>query len=417
MRLQIKVSDDGLIEDAKFKTFGCLASNAPIATPQGYRAISDLRSGDEIWAWNGQITRNRVRFVRTRQVHWTRLRRIQFEQARPVYCTDDHVWWSADNRPICTNDLTVDQELLCMTENELRSINNVRQNQVFRLQASDRMRELNRVLDRTLLPQNTVSFKKSEGSKQRSSEAIRRLWQDPQYVQNWQRGMNAALSTRPTQLERKFIECFELARLDVRYVGNGEFWVNTSNGERLNPDFKVNGQRKLIEVYTSKMQLHMENRATPDWMIRKKAAYASAGFDSMFIDASELERCVIDVQRFIHNGIRITSVRRPRDMRSLRGMQRDGDLVTVYDLELEDGANVFFVQRAMSHNCGSAIAASSLAAEWLKGKTVDEAATIKNSQIAEELSLPPVKIHCSVLVEDAVKAAIADWRKKRLSFK
>jgi len=62
--------------------------------------------------------------------------------------------------------------------------------------------------------------------------------------------------------------------------------------------------------------------------------------------------------------------------------------------------------------CGSAIASSSLATEWLKGKTVDEASTIKNSQIAEELSLPPVKIHCSVLAEDAIKAAIADYQKK-----
>jgi nitrogen fixation NifU-like protein len=63
--------------------------------------------------------------------------------------------------------------------------------------------------------------------------------------------------------------------------------------------------------------------------------------------------------------------------------------------------------------CGSAIASSSLATEWLKGKTVDEAATIKNSMIVEELHLPPVKIHCSVLAEDAIKSAIADFRAKQ----
>jgi nitrogen fixation NifU-like protein len=63
--------------------------------------------------------------------------------------------------------------------------------------------------------------------------------------------------------------------------------------------------------------------------------------------------------------------------------------------------------------CGSAIASSSLATEWIKGKTIDEAATIQNSQIAEELSLPPVKIHCSVLAEDAIKAAVADFKKKQ----
>lgn len=63
--------------------------------------------------------------------------------------------------------------------------------------------------------------------------------------------------------------------------------------------------------------------------------------------------------------------------------------------------------------CGSAIASSSLATEWVKGMTVDQAMAIKNTQIVEELNLPPVKIHCSVLAEDAIKAAIADYKKKR----
>ena len=62
--------------------------------------------------------------------------------------------------------------------------------------------------------------------------------------------------------------------------------------------------------------------------------------------------------------------------------------------------------------CGSAIASSSLATEWLKGKTIDEAQTIKNTDIVQELNLPPVKIHCSVLAEDAIKAALADYKKK-----
>jgi nitrogen fixation NifU-like protein len=67
--------------------------------------------------------------------------------------------------------------------------------------------------------------------------------------------------------------------------------------------------------------------------------------------------------------------------------------------------------------CGSAIASSSLATEWLKGKTVEEASTIKNSMIAEELHLPPVKIHCSVLAEDAIKSAIEDFRSKQAAKK
>ena len=65
-----------------------------------------------------------------------------------------------------------------------------------------------------------------------------------------------------------------------------------------------------------------------------------------------------------------------------------------------------------TYGCGSAIASSSLVTEWVKGKTLDEASAIKNSDIAEELALPPVKIHCSILAEDAIKAAIADYKKK-----
>ena len=65
-----------------------------------------------------------------------------------------------------------------------------------------------------------------------------------------------------------------------------------------------------------------------------------------------------------------------------------------------------------TYGCGSAIASSSLVTEWVKGKSIDEAAAIKNSEIAEELELPPVKIHCSILAEDAIKAAVADYKKK-----
>src|SRR5438094_10197875 len=71
--------------------------------------------------------------------------------------------------------------------------------------------------------------------------------------------------------------------------------------------------------------------------------------------------------------------------------------------------------RFKTFGCGSAIASSSLATEWIKGKTVGEAETIKNSDIVKELALPPVKIHCSVLAEDAIRAAIGDWKKKNVS--
>jgi len=170
-------------------------------------------------------------------------------------------------------------------------------------------------------------------------------------------------------------------------------------------------------VYTRALPNFMMNRESPDWMIQRKKQFASADFDCMFVEASELNHCIPEVQRFIHNGIKITAVNAISDKRQLRGVQRNGDQVTVYDIRLHEGANIYFVDRAMSHNCGSAIASSSLLTEWVKGKTLEEATQIKNSDIAEELALPPVKIHCSVLAESSIKAAIEDYRKKQENLK
>ena len=87
----------------------------------------------------------------------------------------------------------------------------------------------------------------------------------------------------------------------------------------------------------------------------------------------------------------------------------------VMKLQIKVNAETGLIEDAKfkTFGCGSAIASSSLATEWLKGKTVDEAAKIKNTDIVNELKLPPVKIHCSVLAEDAIKAAVADFKRKR----
>jgi len=86
-----------------------------------------------------------------------------------------------------------------------------------------------------------------------------------------------------------------------------------------------------------------------------------------------------------------------------------GDVMKL-QIKVEDG--IITDARFKTYGCGSAIASSSLVTEWVKGKTLDEARALKNSTIAEELALPPVKIHCSILAEDAIKAAVDDYRKK-----
>jgi nitrogen fixation NifU-like protein len=89
-----------------------------------------------------------------------------------------------------------------------------------------------------------------------------------------------------------------------------------------------------------------------------------------------------------------------------------GDVMRL-QIKVEDG--IITDAKFKTYGCGSAIASSSLVTEWVKGKTLEQAGAIKNSEIAEELALPPVKIHCSILAEDAIKAAVADYRAKHLN--
>ena len=88
-----------------------------------------------------------------------------------------------------------------------------------------------------------------------------------------------------------------------------------------------------------------------------------------------------------------------------------GDVMKL-QIKVNPATGVIEDARFKTYGCGSAIASSSLVTEWVKGKTLDQAASLKNSQIAEELALPPVKIHCSILAEDAIKAAVEDYKKK-----
>jgi nitrogen fixation NifU-like protein len=88
-----------------------------------------------------------------------------------------------------------------------------------------------------------------------------------------------------------------------------------------------------------------------------------------------------------------------------------GDVMKL-QIKVDDDTGIITDAKFKTYGCGSAIASSSLITEWVKGKTLDEAGAIKNSEIAEELALPPVKIHCSILAEDAIKAAVADYKTK-----
>jgi len=248
MKLQIKVSSHGIITDAKFKTFGCLAGNVIIATPRGYIKIKSLSIGDTIYAWNGKnIVENEIEEINTKWIHYKELLRLEFEGSHhfKFICSKDHIWWLSSDKPIEASDLKIGDELIHITIDE--------------------------------------------------------------------------------------------------------------------------------------------------------------------------NKIILKIQNFVHNGLKLLNKRFITKKSQLGGLERDNDdNVKLYDIRLKEGANVFFAGRVGTHNCGSAIASSSLATEWIKGKPIEAVNNITNKKIASYLKLPPVKLHCSMLAEDAIKAAVHNYKNEKL---
>jgi NifU-like protein involved in Fe-S cluster formation len=423
MRLQIKV-EDGIITDAKFKTYGCLTSNAPVNTPTCIKKIKDLSIGDLVLAWDGnRIVNQKIREIIKHSVDINDLLVVSFKRETSrkninpgtfsLICTKEHIFWNANNNPVEAQQLEVGQELYEITEHELRILTNNRHRSEIKQKNSARMKKWNKEFDHSVLPQNQSGYvcKDLETKKQRSSIAAFKKWQDPDYIKKWQQGMSQRDWSKPTSIEKKYIDLFEDNNVAVRWSA-GKIWIQTDAGPA-SPDFIVPGKKKCIEVYTKKMPKFMQDRSEESNYIKnRKEQLATAGYDSLFLAVEDINQALPEVQNFIHNGMKIVGISPITHQNQLRGCERDGKNVIVYDLKLEDGAHVFFTNRVGSHNCGSAIASSSLVTEWVKGRSLDQAAQITNSQIAEELALPPVKIHCSILAEDAIKAAIKDYESK-----
>ena len=423
LKLSIKV-ENGIITDARFKTYGCLTSNAPINTPTCVKKIKDLKIGDEVLAWNGEkIVNQKIKDIVKHTVGVDDLLIVSFKRQTnrkninpgtfSLICTREHIFWNANNQPIEAQDLQVGQELYEITEHELRILTNIRHRTELKQKNSLRMREWNKEFDHSVLPQNQPGYvcKDLESKKKKSQESSLKKWQDPKYIENWQQGMARRDWSKPTSIEQKYIELFEENLVAAKWSA-GKIWIQTANGPA-SPDFIVPGKKKCIEVYTKQMPKFMQDRSEEsNYVQQRQQQLATAGYDSLFLAIEDFDNALPDVQNFIHNGMEIVNISPITHLNQLRGCERNGQDIVVYDLKLEDGAHVFFTNRVGSHNCGSAIASSSLVTEWVKGKSLADAGRIRNTDIAQELALPPIKQHCSILAEDAIKAAIADYRKK-----
>lgn len=415
VRLQIKVDENDKIIDSKIKVFGCLAGNSPISTPEGYRDIKDLKIGDEVWSWNGeQIIRNNIENIFTYFVPKEDLIKLTFEGSSyfKFICTKNHIWWSAQNKPVEAEDLNIGDELFHMTENELRGLNNIgRKDLELRKKNSIRMKELNKTLDRTKLPQSQKGYKPKNPdlARKNKSEAAKKMWESEEYRRNWEEGMSKVdWNARPTSVEKKFIELFKENNIDVSYCGDSTLWINGCN-----PDFRVIGQKKLIEVYDSKMPKFMEDRSDDTWTIERKRIFEDAGYKCLFLNIREIDTALEKTQVFIHNGLKVINKEEVTPMKSKRLEKNEEGNIKVYDIKLKEGSNIFFVGRLASHNCGSAIANTSYTSELIKNMTLDDALKVDSKDIAKATGSKEIKLHCSMLAEEAIQAAIADVKQKK----
>ena len=249
LRLQIKV-EDGIITDAKFKTYGCLTSNAPVNTPTCIKKIKDLKIGDTVLAWNGELIVNqKIRDIIKHSVDIKDLLIITFQRETSrnninpgtfsIICTKEHIFWNADNKPIEAQQLQAGQELYEITENELRILTNNRHRTELKQKNSIRMKKWNKEFDHSLLPQNQPGYvcKDLKTKKQRASTASIKNWQDPDYIKKWQQGMSQRDWSKPTSIEKKYIDLFEKNNVAARWSA-GKIWIQTDVGPA-SPDFIV----------------------------------------------------------------------------------------------------------------------------------------------------------------------------------
>ena len=186
------------------------------------------------------------------------------------------------------------------------------------------------------------------------SIGMKKRWEDEEYVKKWQKGMENASEKRPTSVEKVFIELFKENNIDCRYVGDSTFWCRVKGKQGgINPDFKVNNQKKVIEVYDSKMPTFMMDRSNDDWINNRSKQFEESGFKSLFLDIRNMDKnnTILKVQNFIHNGLKVINKLEITDKRELRGLERDDDNVKLYDIRLNKLASVFFAGRIGTHNC------------------------------------------------------------------
>lgn len=278
--------------------------NVLIATPKGYVKISKLKKNDSIWSFNNDFKIVKKHVGKINKTQDDEIYRIEIKNY-VIFVGGEQKWLRNDGQHVQTKDLKKGDEIMEITQRELRSINNVARRDWMKKILSKNMKKTNKSGKiHWKLPQNNKGYKHGESFKLKAKQSALKRWQSKKFQKAWKSGfMNSKkiYKNRPTKLEIKFMMFFENNDIDIKYVGDGKLWI-----ERYNPDFKINGQKKIIEVYTKKMPWETRDRR---WITKRKLKMKE--WKILFIDVSELKntkKVLHKINTFIHNGLIVKNI-------------------------------------------------------------------------------------------------------------
>ena len=325
------------------------SKNTLIATPNGYTKISKLKKDDMVWSYTSVgVKAAKIQSIKTKKVDQIyKVVLEEFTNKSPIRCGVDQKWFKVNNKSSATNRLRSGSEIYHMSQKELRSMNNVSKRPWMKKLLSETMKKTNATGKiHSKLPQNQKGYVHNDQFVAKAVSRALKQWDTKEYRDNWERGnmlSKKKWKNRPTKLEKEFITFFKKHKLGIKYVGDNKMFLRAKDSKgkmiSINPDFVINGQKKVLEVFTHKFPHNWEQRDKPTWMVEREVLMKKAKHKVLFIDQSELsepKKLLKRLSKFIHNGLKIKSKKKVNVKEEI-----------LYSLKLKKPFNSYFVYRGL----------------------------------------------------------------------
>jgi len=324
-----------------------------ISTPNGYRNLSDLKKGDQIWTWSGTAFKStKIKNIHTQKFNHTDIIRAKFEEFEkyPIICHKNSIWLvsnlkeslenmeggSSLGKRIHLNDIQDNDMIYHISSSYLRSLNNVSKKDWMKKKLSDKMKETNKTIDHSKLPQNTKGFKHDSAFIGKAVKRSLLQWQDEEFRNNVEAGrMN--IQKPPTKYQQAVINLIEQNKLPFNFTGGGRQWIN-----HINPDFIHD--KKVIDLYNSVSSKFFNNKDPDAYCAERQKKYSELGYKSCFIEyniAQNPKLCLKIINKFLNNGLKLLS------KQNIKNINND---ITLIKLELEENLPYFVYRLCVFNN-------------------------------------------------------------------